>query len=378
MKDCKKIHPLLSLYAEGDLPAGDAKRVETHLASCADARQELEHLRKLRKTLLALPEPIPPASLHDSIMGRVTGKLRPLRPHRPFFNFPIAGLAVAACLVLYLVVGNPELLKLEHPASVAPAPAAKNETNGLAQNAPAQKDKGVLKEVKREAPASSNYAPQPATAGAVMKEAPAPPAPAAFEIRKTAKKASAPRAKEIAEGYDAGAPPAAQNGVRSFGNTMDNEELKTSAPRAAAPSAQSYLGLPAPTPVPTEGWMADIALSKKFTASAWSGNNSPATVEGGLLITDAAQFEAVWKGLRPSESVPTVDFTTQAVVLLNGGEEPSGGYSVKIRQEEETTDQIIIHYLVLPPAPSLAAGSTHPWTLQVIPKPSLPVQFQKD
>jgi hypothetical protein len=372
MKDCKKIHPLLSLYAEGDLPVADTKRVETHLASCADARQELEHLRRLRKTLLALPEPIPPASLHDSIMGRVTGKVRPLRPHRPFFNFPTAGLAVAACLVLYLVIGNPELLKLEHPATTAQAPAAKNATNVSTNNAPAevQKDKSILKEVKREAPSTSNYAPQPAPADNVMKEAPAPPAPAAFETRKTAKKASAPRAQDE-ESYSAGAP-AAPSAVQTLGSSAMNEAR----PRAAAPRAQLELALP--TPVPTEGSLADIALYRKISASTWSGDNSTATAEGGLLITDAAQFEAIWKGLRPSESVPAVDFTTQAVVLLNGGEEPSGGYSVKIRQEEETTDQLIIHYLVLPPTSNPPTGPTHPWTLQVIPKPSLPVQFQKD
>src|SRR5262249_32599357 len=86
------------------------------LASCADARRELEDLRRLRKTLLSLPEPALPKDLHGKIMGRVTGKLKPLRPHKPFLNFPLAGLAVAACLVLYLLVGNPETGRLELPA----------------------------------------------------------------------------------------------------------------------------------------------------------------------------------------------------------------------------------------------------------------------
>lgn len=386
MKDCKKIHPLLSLFAEEALSPAETKKVEAHLSSCADARQELEDYRRLHKTLIALPEPSIPKGLHEKIMGRVTGKIEPLRPHKPFWPFP-AGLAVAACLTLYLVMQNPELTRLDHvnqttraaakvePKTVPPAPAFSNGPQGFTAAKASGPSTDHLNKLK-EAPKDANDAPQPAPALENEKKEQIVAMGGLSASRSVEKRAKISRKES---GTSAEADSTANNAPSAFAGapaaqTSENLELNM-----AGKPAQPQAALP-PTPVPTEGALADIAFTKKITVSTWSGANSPATVEGGQLITDPVTFTSTWQTLRPGETVPAIDFTTQAGILLNAGEEPSAGYRVQVNQMEEKEGQMVVHYHVDPPAPGTVTAQvlTHPWTLQVIPKPAEPVQFQKD
>jgi hypothetical protein len=213
----------------------------------------------------------------------------------------------------------------------------------------------------KEAPKDANYAPQPAPARESEKNEGLVATGAMSAHRSVEKRAKIAREET---GASARADIATANAPSAF---------------AGAPAARLQAALP-PTPVPTEGALADIAFTKRITASTWSGANSPTTVEGGQLVTDPAVFISLWQVLRSGETVPTVDFTTQAVILLNAGEEPSSGYRVQVRQMEEKEGQMVVHYHVEPPAPGIATAQvlTHPWTLQVIPRPDKPVQFQKD
>ena len=119
MKDCNKIHPLLSLYMEEELSPSDQGRVDRHLKDCSDARKELEDYRALRKASRALPEPQAPADLHEKIMGRVTGKLRSLPSRRPIWANPAWGLAAAACVALFFLIQNPDLFKFSKPQTTS-------------------------------------------------------------------------------------------------------------------------------------------------------------------------------------------------------------------------------------------------------------------
>ncbi|HTC22127.1 MAG TPA: zf-HC2 domain-containing protein, partial [bacterium] len=135
MKDCKKIHPLLSFYIEEELTPAEKGRVNQHLKVCSDARTELEAYRHLYKASGALPEPQPPQDLHEKIMARVTGKILPIPSRRPLWVFPAWGLATAACLSLFLLIQNPDLLTFnrektkvspEEPQKVPPTPMVPN------------------------------------------------------------------------------------------------------------------------------------------------------------------------------------------------------------------------------------------------------------
>ena len=153
----------------------------------------------------------------------------------------------------------------------------------------------------------------------------------------------------------------------------DDLEIANGTTSAAAPAP----ALAQPIPNPTEGSLATLSYSKQITASQWTGNNAPATVETGELVTEGALFKQNWQQLRPGEEAPQVDFTTQAVVFLIGNEEPTAGYAIHVSNLEEKTDQLVIHYQVEAPASGSVEAQiiTHPWSMQVIPKPTKPFVF---
>jgi len=135
-----------------------------------------------------------------------------------------------------------------------------------------------------------------------------------------------------------------------------------------------------PAPHPTEGAFRAIGFTKEITASTWSGNNAPSSVETAQLIVDPGAFMEAWKILRPSENPPQVDFALKAVVSLEAGEQPHAGYGIHVTNLEEKEDELVVHYRIeSPPDDSISAQIlTRPWSLEVIPKPLKPVVFQKD
>jgi hypothetical protein len=123
-----------------------------------------------------------------------------------------------------------------------------------------------------------------------------------------------------------------------------------------------------------------LKLSKEITGLSWNGVNGPSTVESQELISDADTFKERWLAYYPDQSQPEVDFSAQSVVLLTAGTKPTGGYSVRVSNLEEKSDQLIIHFKVEAPNPDMATTQalTSPWSMQIIPKPVKPVFFQKD
>ncbi len=115
-------------------------------------------------------------------------------------------------------------------------------------------------------------------------------------------------------------------------------------------------------------------------ASVYSGDNGISTVEQAGLITDSKTLQETWKFLRPEEPAPKLDFDNQAVVFMQAGEEPTGGYSVNMTSLDQGGDQWVVHWKVEGPADdsTVTESVTRPWTLQVIPKPDKPVEFQKE
>jgi hypothetical protein len=137
-----------------------------------------------------------------------------------------------------------------------------------------------------------------------------------------------------------------------------------SLPRAESMSAPAAVGGFAPQP----------------SSTIFSGNNGASSTESELLVTDTNTFAVYWQVFRPQETPPAVDFTRQAVIVLLAGQKPTAGYSIHVSQLEDKPDQFVIHYRVEnPPSGAITAQIlTSPWFMQIIPKPSKPVVFQKD
>ncbi|HUO57084.1 MAG TPA: protease complex subunit PrcB family protein [bacterium] len=380
MRDCQKIHPLLSFYAEGELPPDEKNQVEEHLKVCAEARRELEQYRRQRKTLIALPIPEPPRDLHDRIMSRLRGAPQPLPKPHPWLTWTPWALAAAAALVVIflhpLTPGNkPEVVAQlpkafeEKTSTNLPQPAAQTSTTGVGQNI------GLNTEQTRKRDTSDRLPNQQMAFAKKTKRATKgnEVEPAAGYIAKDQEAEKTKNLEVAMANQPAAALPPAESSNKPM---MMNKAVQS----AGAPAADLALSAAAPLPQPTEGALRSIGFSKEISASTWSGNNAPVTAEKAELVTDPEVFKQDWQALRPGETPPDVDFTTQAVVYLAAGQQPTPGYSVHVSNLEEKTEQLVIHYKVEGPAAGTTTAQllTRPWSLQVIPKPSKPVQFQKD
>lgn len=398
MKDCKKIHPLLSPYLDGTLSSQETAQVRAHLNLCEAARGELADLRRLREVMVALPEPKPPQDLHQRIMAKVQGRPLPL-PRRPVWVLPAGAMAVAAVVAVFLFVQNPGLMDFSRQKQ---SRFSAEQSGTMAANKPAASVAGNSNTQSGQTnPSAQTYSyapsqPQNANAG-LAKDQKAAPVPAV-------QLASIPRAKEsraakkmvkneegatdlalagtpAVETFGAvAAPPSA---ATTFGGSTTlsqapssadfsvNASLptsKTNLPEAQAPVASAAVPSAAP------------AAEAPTPVNSWSGSFNPATTESQELVTDPAVFQKDWQSFQPGQAPPAVDFTTQAVVVLMDQERPTAGYSIRVTSLEDKPDQLVIHYQVqAPPAGSFTAQVlSRPWALQIIPKPAKPVVFQKD
>ena len=123
------------------------------------------------------------------------------------------------------------------------------------------------------------------------------------------------------------------------------------------------------------------AKKESSPLASWSGDQdslSPTAQQS--LLADEDSFENVWKVLEPGKLAPAVDFTTQAVVFLEAGLEPTPGYAIRILQMEDKPDKLVVHWKETQPGSDTVAAQvvTYPWILQVIDKPSKPVTFTQD
>ena len=597
MKDCNKIHPLLSLYMEEELSPSDQGRVDRHLKDCSDARKELEDYRALRKASRALPEPQAPADLHEKIMGRVTGKLRSLPSRRPIWANPAWGLAAAACVALFFLIQNPDLFKFSKPqttslseekAKIAPAANAPSKPQTLRSLGPQVREKESVKDEKTNPAPDLNFSYSPQAPEQFKDERlnrdlsgtsgymPPPAAPPKAEAQQAEKKISKKRSllynslttspgtaqtfstdggviqqqlsknlnapqpaqsetlgltpSTITGNYLAGAKQSLAYGLNRTGTasgaltlnpTMSVNDASTGTngryqnqtlgvefssplPDILTPNAgdktkphferldvyqiqldqyqlnwetnkvtkgkvvildpsgntlRAYAGekqfsyyhqlridtsklrpdfrvrlsvndLNANEKV-VSGYLMDLSKKvgpnnstrnllaqgasglngtklslesppirasvssptnptneipnalgnlKETKPSIWTGGNGPSGTENSELITDSDTFNRDWQVFRPGQTAPAVDFTTQAVVYLTAGEEPTAGFSIHILNLEEKPDALVVHYQVQSPAPGVGEAQvlTRPWSLQVIPKPVKPVVFQKD
>jgi hypothetical protein len=396
MKDCKKIHILLSLYAEGQLSVREKTLVEKHLAFCVTARREMEQLSHLRQTLTNAPEPKMPHDLHDKIMARVTGKMVPIPKHRSFWTYTPWALGTAA--VLAFMVLNQDSDWIDHWKVSAPK-ETRDEKGVLRRQAEPEKVlSGVSSSISTNAPApkakatlAQNFAKeQPAAKDDTAKGILDNEATDQIESRVRSDKNLALKQKK-AESYRASAlaqpmaglasPPAVQKpSAESSLKQMDVLEKKATV--AEAPAMPSAPALQQATGMATGSDMAanTSAVSPEPFTLTWNGTNGFTAVEQPELVTNAVTFQKDWNLLRPGEPLPTVDFTKQAVILLMAGTKPTPGYSIKVSRLEEKADQLVIWYKVGSPSAGsvLAQVLAYPWSMQVILKPNKSVVFNKD
>ena len=386
MKDCKKIHPLLSFYMEEQLSSAEKTQVEKHLGACETARQELESLRRLIEGMRKMPEPRVPSDLHAKIMGRLGGNVRPLHPHRGFWGPATWALSAAAVFVFIFLnqfpswrdtakVQKPKVVKDEFaPQPNAPVAGPQTSTNTFtatnAKKAPVKAASGYYNEQDKN---------KDANAGLNFKKSMSDNK--SEEIQKNRGISAGVLGSKSADtnetlGLANEAPPAETSSAPRMARSAKNKKAALAA--ASAPSA------PPPQPAPAVESMdqsvKSLTYSREQEVQSWNGNNGPVTAEQGELVTDVETFQKYWRVSHPAEVLPAVDFAKEAVVVLMAGEKPTAGYSILVSRLEEKADQLVIHYRVDSPAPGAVTAQiiTHPWAMQIIPKPAKPIVFTKD
>lgn len=93
---CRDIRPLLSEYMDNELTPTELRVVQAHVAGCQDCAAVLAEYRQLRTLVRAMPQPVPPTTLRNSIFAKATPAYR----HRAFlFELGQRGLAYGAMAV---------------------------------------------------------------------------------------------------------------------------------------------------------------------------------------------------------------------------------------------------------------------------------------
>lgn len=389
MKSCRKTHPLLALYRDKGLTPDQEKQVEAHLKICPQACRELAAFDVLFKSMASLPEPQPPPDLHERIMARLhPGSLTQPAP-RFHWRIPALGLAAAACLTLFFLLQTPDIMNIREKTTSAPSSESSKVTANQNQSLA-----GLPLSRQKKVTATRRAIPPAESADTFAKEIPASAkspessqnADLALAQAKVSNKDSRLQEVSPSGGNNAASAPLPMAQAPSVSDYSAGAGYKTSRleKKEEVVSASTAASVPAPAmappaPQPTEGAFRSFLFSKEISGSNWSGDNSPSTLASQTLLTDADTFKTVWTGLRPSEALPEVDFSQQAVVLLLEGDHPCCGVSVRVTRLQETSDQIIVHYQTSEPSSTPTnPGPTRPWSMQVIPKPVKPLVFQKD
>jgi anti-sigma factor RsiW len=402
-KECDQIHPLLSRYLEEDLTSRDRLRVARHLNDCAPARSELEDYRLQRRALLALPEPEPPAGLHDRILAgvlggpAVAGSEGPISSTRPWWSRPgVWGLAAAGLgVALFLSLFSDWTTALR--ITRKPALESLGESSRtVSENAPEEErlaDMALVEETEIKPPA-----PAPMVRQASAPRAAAPrslnPNLRNVSLGNTASSASAPKIAAKAK-----APPVPAN----VASKNETDAIKAAAPTAAdrvSTTLEKALHAPemAEEPSAAEETMASVAgagqtdgmkpqtAQNEATAPGeeqssrnWSGADGPYGQEHTEVVNDPISLMAYWQLLMPGDPLPPVDFKRESVAVLFLGSRPTAGYSIQVEgvQEGERAVTLVWREQTPPQGALSAQVLTRPWTLQVIPRTSKSVFFLK-
>jgi anti-sigma factor RsiW len=185
---CHDAREQLSALLDDALTAPERSAVDSHLATCAECRRELERLRGTVALLGRLGPAHAPAGFVDRVMAEAgrPSRLRRLldalfRPLRAKLPLEAAAVVLVGISALYVYQRTPEVHQLARPATPAPAPpvgapAPPSETAGAAR--PAQT--GELR--AKVAPAEQELARQVTPPAAPPPAASPPPAPPANAV----------------------------------------------------------------------------------------------------------------------------------------------------------------------------------------------------
>ncbi len=103
------------------------------------------------------------------------------------------------------------------------------------------------------------------------------------------------------------------------------------------------------------------------------GTQSQITTPTNYLITSKAQLEQLWAMTDASGQVPSVDFSTHAVLAVFAGQEPTAGYSIAISSIRDSSTTRVVTITLTKPGGSCVVGQvvTAPYEIVSVPSTML-------
>ena len=104
MNICTNYAALLDAYVDGELAAGEAERVRTHLETCPDCRAYVDDALAIRAAFPTVEETPVPEGFAESILARLGDAPAPQKkPRRQYWS---ALAPLAACFAVVLIAGS--------------------------------------------------------------------------------------------------------------------------------------------------------------------------------------------------------------------------------------------------------------------------------
>ena len=121
---CSMDETLLALYAGGDLPEREARKVEAHLRSCPACRELAEVLTASQAALHSLRDEVLDASRLAEVRRRVMDRVGSARPAwvYAFRWWQAVPVGLAAAVLVFVLYPRPEIPPPPAPPVVAEAP----------------------------------------------------------------------------------------------------------------------------------------------------------------------------------------------------------------------------------------------------------------
>jgi len=122
--NCAKFEPLIALYVESDLPAGDARLVEAHLETCQDCREFASEMRDSQAALKELRMDFVEESALQEVRAEVLNRLSAPRRTAAWPKYAVAAMVLAGLWAGWLWRAQPVAPLAVQPraAVIAPPP----------------------------------------------------------------------------------------------------------------------------------------------------------------------------------------------------------------------------------------------------------------
>lgn len=354
------VKELLSGFLDQALPGPEKRRVESHLAGCAECREELSELRSVSSLVSGLPRrPLPAGFLQR--LERRRNPRREIPSPWPFaLPFPARAAAFALSSLLVMFVLR-EKIQVLFPVSPTAMISGSDDEERLRLERPQPLPTEALQGFARRSGPGKTLARAkgaPADPGLAAEEAPYTNAELqknleAEKKRLGIKKIVPPEPKRFTLGQLAG--------LRGASSAFETQKL------LAAPKATTV-----------NGAIPDLLSKREFRPAPGeplAGGGGQAATATGQVLRSEEERAALWtrRGLRLAP--PRADYSRQMLVVVFA---PDPGWAVEIAAVKPSPERVTIQYRMSPlPEEARRPGSPVPYQARAIARTELPVVFEK-